>query len=200
GWDFNRSTRWIDHFSLGLDWRMNHKRLCWLSLTLLSIAGCASDGPGRWIKSNAAKDLTPKDVPQITVANPTAEAPVTAGMSCARNPGKDNEFDLFIRLRIAEGYYLHAPDEKHPDMIPVSASLDFGNLAEATSELVFPTGSIDESGYAVYRDEIVLRARFRPSDSAAEIPIKATINYQVCSATSCLPPSVIVLSQQVAAR
>jgi hypothetical protein len=174
---------------------------------LFSFMGCASSTPARWF-ARAADDKASERAVEIrqldlAVDAPSEVMPVTAGLHClpagtAESKSDDSEFEVWVKVRIADGFYLHAPDEQHPEMIPLKLSLQESDAVKVVSDFNYPTGSKDEHGFAIYQDEVLLGATIRLDGRKREkVVVKALLNYQVCTANSCRPPEEAVLAQEI---
>ena len=179
------------------------------SLAIMSIlaplaCGCASKVP---LGGNKANSNDPNEtqvgnsapsavaIPSIEVAEPNQTQPVVAAMTAV--PGNaPNQLELWVKVRIADGYYLHAYDEQHPDFIPLTVELDLPKGVAAASEWQFPKPTI-EHDFPVYRNEVLVRRSLSVDDPQAPITLTAKVAQQACTAQSCQAPGTIELTHVV---
>lgn len=175
-----------------------------VSILPLLACGCASKVPlgGPKAKTDAPQETQAENsapataaVPSIEIAMPTKSQPVVAAMTAVPS-SEANQLDVWVKVRIAEGYYLHAYDENNPDFIPLTVELELPEGVAASSEWQFPEPTI-EHDFPVYRNEVLVRKRLSVDDPKAPITLTAKVAQQACTSQSCQAPGTIELKHLV---
>ena len=175
----NQLTRWLRWSAL---------------LLVLFSAGCAGKLP--FIGDRLVENAPSGGKQQPIVPPPNADAPVQAGALVHFDEDK-RTLSCIVRIRIADGYYLHDFDPNNPSVIPVSVSTEMPQrLGE---QLKWEnSGSSYEHGLPVFRNELVMRSAITTPE-AVELPryAKLVVRFQACSENSCRQPEKIELVAEV---
>jgi len=118
----------------------------------------------------------------------------------AVHPGET--FLTAVSLKIGAGYHIN--DNAPLDEFMFATTLTFEDGPFKALETVYPPGHKGKFAYSeveliVYEGEVTLGARLKAGDDLApgDYKIKATVSYQACDNTSCLPPKELALEVPV---
>lgn len=130
----------------------------------------------------------------VRAQTPGENSPV-AVVAAAKSPAaaRGGKGAIAITLTIKPGYHINAADPGNPDLIPATVT----GQAEpgiAFGKPVFPaakTITADGKPIRVYTGKAVLTLPFTvaPSARPGKHTLAATVGYQSCNATLCLPPA-----------
>lgn len=164
-------------------------------LGLLTCLGCAA-GRKLSLPDPPGGESAASGVPGAAdTASPTAEQPVQASINCRRVPSAAKAtWEVVVDVRIAEDHYLHAPDEKHPDFIPLVANITLPQGGQVLGEWQYSEPQV-EHDLPVFRDRVQLRQHIEiAGDVAPASVIPVQLSYQACTSTLCSPPASLQLS------
>lgn len=153
------------------------------------MCGCASESPLR-LSKNLTLGVDAR-APEIVVDSPKLDEPVKAGMLCV--PAGKNEYDLWVKVRTHEKYYLHAFDDRNPNSVPLTVNLSLPPGTELSKKLSYPDAKM-EHGMPIYRGDLLVHGKIN-AKSTSDTPLKVTVGFQACSETSCLQADSIELMQ-----
>lgn len=171
-----------------------------LAFTTLALAfavlGLAFPGCGRNESRLASLSEAAPPTPPLTLSQSKPEAQVVEVTSLLSRDGvRPGEiFKAAIILKVQPGYHINnnAPNDEF--LIPTTLTIDDNPNIEVV-EMYYPSGDRGRFAYSqaelmVYQGEAVLGALLKAKDGipAGALKFKATLSYQACDNTSCLPP------------
>jgi hypothetical protein len=134
------------------------------------------------------------EAPSIAVEAPTRAQPITAASQIQR-VSEDNgvaTWNVWIKLSIARGHYIYAPDNKAGPFRPLAVEMQLPDDATNISDWKFPVSN-DHSGNAVYYDSVMFYRQLRiPKET--KIDSALILHYQVCNEDVCYPPAMLQLA------
>lgn len=145
-------------------------------------------------ESPTALSVDSIEAPSISVEAPTRAQPVTAAMQVERLSEDQGmaRWNIWIKLSIARGHYIYAPDNKAGPFRPLAIEMPLPNAAAIEVDWKFPV-SKDHVGSAVYYDSVTVFRQLRiPVDT--KLDLTATLHYQVCNEDVCYPPASLQLT------
>lgn len=136
--------------------------------------------------------------PEIDVDAPSQGEPVAAGMALgtAGELAVGAELDVWVRVRIAEGWHVYDLEEGTPFVnTTLALELPEGLTAvgdwERPASVGYPAGG---KGVSVWKDEVHFRARVRvDAMPATDAEVACTLAWQACNDSFCLPPESVTL-------
>lgn len=140
---------------------------------------------------------------EFAVAEPSAHQPVTAAMKADHadiEPG--NNFEMIVRVRIAEGHHIFAASPKSKVFTGTSISLDLPAGVESVSDWSEPAPVVARDGENVFTNSVVYRRTLKLTDASHSGPIsfKGELHYQACNDQLCWPPNSIPITATVAVQ
>jgi len=156
----------------------------------------AFPGCGRNESRPASRAEAAAPAPPFTPSQSKPEAQVVEVTSLLSRDGvRPGEiFKAAIVLKVQPGYHVNnnAPNDEF--LIPTTLTIDDNPNIEVV-EIYYPSGDRGRFAYSqaelmVYQGEAVLGALFKAKDRipAGALKLRATLSYQACDNTSCLPP------------
>jgi thiol:disulfide interchange protein DsbD len=126
---------------------------------------------------------------------------IAAGSLISRDAVAPGEtFKAAIVVKVQAGYHINDNAPLDEFMIPTTLVIDDHPDFEVV-EVLFPKGrrarfSYSEAELVVYEGEVVLGVLLKAKGAAAPGPrsLKASVGYQACDSTSCLPPKEYALT------
>jgi thiol:disulfide interchange protein DsbD len=126
---------------------------------------------------------------------------IAAGSLISRDAVAPGEtFKAAIVVKVQAGYHINDNAPLDEFMIPTTLVIDDHPDFEVV-EVLFPKGrrarfSYSEAELVVYEGEVVLGVLLKAKGGAAPGPrsLKASVGYQACDSTSCLPPKEYALT------
>ncbi|MGI8655926.1 MAG: protein-disulfide reductase DsbD N-terminal domain-containing protein [Pyrinomonadaceae bacterium] len=167
---------------------------CAILLLALIIAGCAKTENAPTNDAASASNIAPSSASN---ASPRAEI-VRAETNAVEAAG--NAPEAFVRVKIAEGFHIHANPPTLPNLIATELKIesDEANAGITAGAPVYPapvTRKFDfsEQPLRVYEGEVVIKLPLRVEASAAkgEHRLRAKLRTQACDNQACYPPRTI---------
>lgn len=171
--------------------------LAFTAFTLAVAAlGLAFPGCGRNESRPESLSGAAETAPPLTPSQSKPEAQVVEVKSLLSRDGvRPGEiFKAAIILKVQPGYHINnnAPNDEF--LIPTTLTIDENPNIEVV-EIYYPSGYRGRFAYSqaeliVYQGEAVLGALLKAKDGipVGTLKLKATLSYQACDNTSCLPP------------
>lgn len=134
------------------------------------------------------------EVPSIPVEAPTQAQPVTAAMQRQRVSEDKGvaTWNVWIKLSIARGHYIYAPDSKEGPFRPLAVEMPLPDNGAIVSDWKFPASN-DHGGSAVYYDSVMFYRQLRvPKETKLDATL--ILHYQVCNEDVCYPPAKLQLA------
>lgn len=109
---------------------------------------------------------------------------------------------LAVRMRLAPGWHSYAQVAEQSPYPPIALELALPAGAEAIGEWDRPAASpSEEAGTSIYVDEAIFVHRVRlPADAAGQLELGASLAFQVCNDSVCLPPNEVDGGAKVTVR
>jgi DsbC/DsbD-like thiol-disulfide interchange protein len=114
---------------------------------------------------------------------------------------RGTEFQAAVVVDIARGYHMNSHKPTDPYLIPTTLTAEMPPGIELR-DTIFPAGKLEKFSFSpnkqldVYTGSVTLRLRLAAQDSAAlgATTIPATLRYQACNDSACLPPVKVPVS------
>ena len=134
------------------------------------------------------------EVPSIPVEPPTRAQPVTAAMQNQRVSEDKGiaTWNVWIKLSIARGHYIYAPDNKDGSFRPLTVEMPLPEDATIVSDWKFPASN-DHGGNTVYYDSVLFYRQLRVP-KGTKLDSTLILHYQVCNEDVCYPPAKLQLA------
>jgi hypothetical protein len=138
---------------------------------------------------------------EVDVAEPSAQVPVTVGISSSpRSVQPGQFFDVLVRARIAEGHHIYAANPFSTNVfIPTTAKLTLPEGVEAVSDWITPAVSRAKDRELIYTNSIVFHQSLKvnPKARPGPVSIKGELRCQACNDQLCWPPKNLPFSTAV---
>lgn len=169
---------------------------CAIFLLALMLAGCAKteNTPTNDAAANASNVASSK------ASNASPRAEVVRATVDAVDAAAGNAAEASVRLKIAEGFHIHANPPTLPNLIATELKIeaDEASAGIAAGAPVYPapvTRKFDfsEQPLKVYEGEAVIKLPLRVEASAAkgEHRLRARLRTQACDNQACYPPRTL---------
>ncbi len=114
---------------------------------------------------------------------------------------RGSEFQAAVVVEIARGYHMNSHKPTDPYLIPTTLTAEMPAGIELR-DTIFPAGKLEKFSFSpnkqldVYTGSVTLRLRLAVQDAAAlgATTIPATLRYQACNDSACLPPVKVPVS------
>jgi DsbC/DsbD-like thiol-disulfide interchange protein len=114
---------------------------------------------------------------------------------------RGSEFQAAVVVEIARGYHMNSHKPTDPYLIPTTLTAEMPAGIELR-DTIFPAGKLEKFSFSpnkqldVYTGSVTLRLRLAAQDGAAlgATTIAATLRYQACNDSACLPPVKVPVS------
>jgi thiol:disulfide interchange protein DsbD len=157
----------------------------------VALPGCGADRSPKAGGSEAARPAAPPSSGAPSQTEQVVEVKTLLSRDGVR-PGE--MIKAAIVLRIQPGYHINNDAPADEFLVPTMLTIDDDPNVKIV-EIYYPPGHRGRFAYSqaeliVYEGEAVLGALLKPKSGipAAPLKLKATLSYQACDNTSCLPP------------
>lgn len=114
---------------------------------------------------------------------------------------RGSEFQAAVVVDIASGYHMNSHKPTDPYLIPTTLTAEMPEGIELR-DTIFPAGKLEKFSFSpnkqldVYTGSVTLRLRMAAQAGAAlgAKTISATLRYQACNDSACLPPVKVPVS------
>lgn len=150
--------------------------------------------------SEALSEPTERDASPQRPAVPAAPTDMKPVVVAAKTATNGSDVTLTVRMRIAAGWHVYAPDTKKGRPTKLRLQLPDDLAVDGKWELPTSETNASADGGLIYRGEQTFRRRLKlaPNATPGEAIIQCMLTYQACSELICLPPRTVKFSSSVA--
>jgi DsbC/DsbD-like thiol-disulfide interchange protein len=161
-------------------------------------AACLALGIATWHAPHVHAASIPQDASAPMAAATIVKPHVF--VSVDRVP-RGTEFQAAVVVEIARGYHMNSHKPTDPYLIPTTFTAEIPAGIELR-DTVYPAGKLEKFSFSpnkpldVYTESVTLRLRLSAQESAqlGATTIPATLRYQACNDSACLPPVKVPVS------
>jgi cytochrome c biogenesis DsbD-like protein len=140
--------------------------------------------------------LTPRPLPEISVATPAGAKRVTAGIAVQPQSVRPGDtLTLFVKARVAAGHHIYALEDSGCSNLPTSLDAALRGVLTPDGPWRSPEAKEQNDGSRTLAGDILFQRRFLV-ESGADVrtcTLPVTVRFQVCNEALCWPPETIPL-------
>jgi len=134
----------------------------------------------------------------VTTPAPTDREPVTAGLALADpTPAPGSLVVLRLRVRVAPGHHIYAPEEPAKTYTPLTLKLTLPEGWEEFGEWNEPAAA-HKDGHSILAGDLMFRRLLVvPRNATGAAPLSCDLKVQACNADFCWPPRTVTTTALV---
>ena len=144
--------------------------------------------------TNIVFELKPQATPRIEVAAPSEKKRVTAAVAFQpASPAPGETVTVFIKVRIAEGYWIYALEKSGSENLPTRIEAKLPSEIEQDGPWRGPEPKLKSDGARTIFGEALFSSRLLISgfSQPAKHKLRFRLEFQVCNDLACWPPESI---------